>query len=118
MKKLALIAIFLLLIASVSALSVRVYPDAFSSDEETLVVSFFNPGPSTLHDVSVRGYFPDFGSRTGTDEVTIKKQAGERAYLAMELPQDAVPGYYPVIIDTYNDDGHRSTTHSWVFLYN
>ncbi|MEK6916538.1 MAG: hypothetical protein AABW92_02235 [Nanoarchaeota archaeon] len=118
MKKIILLMIFLLSIASVSALVGHVYPDSMKSGETTnMIVTFFNYGSSSVKDLQVRGYFPDFDVRTTSDDVTVKGGKSARAYLVADVPGNVAEGFYPVIVSSQNEDGVRKKTHSWVYIY-
>lgn len=116
MKNIILLpALFIIFIAAVSAVSVRVHPYDYTSGNLGMVVVImdhqdnYDGARATLD-------MPDLDAASRTNVFDSDRDEAKRLYYDIELPANIKPDYYPVRVVITDDDGNRKKTHSWVFV--
>ena len=119
MKKIILlISVFLLAIASVSSLIGYVYPDRVRTGETAeMIVTFFNHGESKEKDLQASIFIPDLDFYDRGREFDLKSGSSGKSHFLVDIPKDAEPDFYPVIIMLEGDNGQYEKKHSWLEIY-
>jgi hypothetical protein len=113
MKKIIFIALFLLLIASVSAIMVKVYPFEMKSGLNDVNIVVLNHR-ETIKNAHVSLTIPDLDIRQEV-QMKLKTDKSVKTHIAMEVPENA-KGYYPLRVTISDKSGVQRKTHTWVLI--
>jgi hypothetical protein len=113
MKKIIFIALFLLLMASVSAIMVKIYPSEMKSGLNDVKVVVMNHG-ETIKKAHISLAIPDLNIRQEV-QMKLKTDKSVKTHIAMDVPENA-EGYYPLRVTISDKSGVQKKTHTWVFV--
>jgi hypothetical protein len=113
MKKVVFIVLLLFLMASVSAIMVKVFPYEMKSGLNDVKVIVINHG-ETIKNAHVSLAIPDLDIRQEV-QMNLKTDKAVKTHIAMDLPENA-KGYYPVRITIADKTGVQRKTHTWVLV--
>jgi hypothetical protein len=115
MKIISIFVMMLVLSSGVFAYLGHAYSEEMQAGKVGEIVLTFYNSNNYKEKLRINAYIPALDVRY-EDSIRVRSKDSGRAHVFFDIPDDAAPDYYPVIITITDDEGNRMKRHSWVLV--